>query len=197
MSSEESSEKKYWKKKLEEHWKALAIAITGAIVAFIGAFLVLVWFISISPIGLQGTATIDLWTLDWVVGFLVQYTLWALLFIGVPLALFFGLGGYLWWRNLPEEERKELKERGKTDRIKRKTKYSGSGGGGLIMFIGYCLYHLIKGTNDVQFGNVLYPYTYWIYTWFETLMWMFIVLGIPLLLDGTIYYFVKVRKKSE
>jgi hypothetical protein len=194
-SNEEVIRKKFWTKKLKEHSKAFAVCITAVIVAFIAALLVLIWFISTSPIGNYGLATIDLWTLDWIIGFLIQYTLWALLFVGAPSALFFGLGGYLWWRSLPEEEKQEFKEREKREKARRKEKYGGSGGFGLIQFIGYALYHLIKGTNNVTFGSL--PYTYWLSTWFLTFMWIFIVLGIPIVIIVIIVYFTKWRKKSE
>ena len=193
--SNELSEKKYWEKKLREHWKALAVCITAGIIAMIGALLVLIWFISASPIGAQGSATFDQWNLDWVVGFIILITLWELLFVGAPCALFFGLGGYLWWRRLPEEEKQEFKDREKKEKAHRKEKYGGSGGGGLLVFIGYCLYHGIEETYYETFGT--YPYTYWLSTWFLTIMWFFIVLGIPALIIVIILYFTKWRKKSE
>ncbi len=195
MSNELTSEEKFWAKKLKEHWKALAIAIIVAIVAFISAGFVLNSFMSTSYIGAQGTATIDQWTLDWIVGFLIQYTGWTLLIVGVPSALFFGLGGYLWWRRLPEEEKKEFKEREKKDKPRRKEKYGGGGGGGFGMFIAYCIYHLVNGTNNIQFGST--SYRYWIDTWFETLIWLFIYFGIPVLIILIIVYFTYWRKKSE
>ncbi len=195
MSNELTSEEKFWAKKLKEHWKALAIAILGVILAFIGAVLVLNVYISTSTIGAQGTATIDQWTLDWVVGFLIQYTGWALLIVGVPSVLFFGLGGYLWWRGLPEEEKQEFKEREKRDKPRRKEKYGGGGGGGFGMFIAYCIFHLINGTNNIEFGST--SYRFWIDTWFATLTWLFIFFGIPVIVILIIVYFTYWKKKSE
>jgi uncharacterized protein (DUF2062 family) len=137
MSDEE--EKKFWEKKLKEHWIEFAIFIALVIVAAIGAVIVLIWFIENSPIGAQGTALIGDWNLDWIVGFIILITLWELLLIGVPCALVFGLGGYLWWRRLPEEEKQEFKDREKKEKAHRKEKYGGGGGGGLLIFIGYCI----------------------------------------------------------
>ncbi|MHA2008549.1 MAG: hypothetical protein ACXABO_14050 [Promethearchaeota archaeon] len=188
-------EKKYWEKKIREHWKVFAVCIAAGIVAFIGAILVLIWFISESPIGAQGTATFNDWNLDWVVGFTILIILWELLFVGVPCGLFFGLGGYLWWRSLPEEEKQEFKDREKKEKAHRKEKYGGGGGGGLVVFIGYCLFHGIKETYNTPFGNR--SYSYWVFTWIETIMWFFIVLGIPALIIVLVLYFTKWRKKSE
>ncbi|MHA1931364.1 MAG: hypothetical protein ACW96X_02425 [Promethearchaeota archaeon] len=195
MSNEITSEEKFWGKKLKEHWKALAIAIIGAIIAFIGAGFVLNSFMATSYIGAQGTATFDQWTLDWIVGFFIQYTGWTLLIIGIPSLLFFGLGGYLWWRSLPEEEKQEFKEREKKEKPRRKEKYGGGGGGGGGMFIAYLIYHLVNGTHKITFGSR--SYRYWIDTWFETLIWLFIYVGIPVILILLIVYFAYWRKKSE
>jgi hypothetical protein len=195
MSNEELSEEKFWKEKLKEHWKGLAVCIAAVIAASIGAVIVLIRFIETSPIGTQGTALVGDWNLDWIVGFIILITLWELLFVGVPCALFFGLGGYLWWRRLPDEEKQEFKDRQKKGKKYRKEKYGGGGGGGFLIFIGYCIFHGIKGTYYTQFGDVFY--SYWIFTWLETIMWFFIVLGIPAALILTIVYFTYWRKKSE
>jgi len=195
MSNEESSEEKYWKKFFKNHWKVVAIGITAVIVAFIAAYLLLVVFIATNSIGNYGTASIGLWTLDWIVGFMIQYTGWALLIVGVPSVLFFGLGGYLWWRSLPDAEKQEFKDREKREKARRKEKYGGGGGGSMAIFIGYCLLHLIRGTNNITFGSI--TYTYWIFSWFETIMWFFIVLGIPAIIIVIIVYFAYWKKKSD
>lgn len=193
--SNELSEKKFWEKKLKEHWKELAVCIALGIAACIGAVIVLIRFIETSPIGAQGTALIGDWNLDWIVGFTILIILWELLLVGAPCALVFGLGGYLWWRRLPEEEKQEFKDREKKEKAHRKEKYGGGGGGGLLIFIGYCLFHGIKGTYYTPFGAVLY--SYWIFTWIETIMWFFIVLGIPAAIVIIIVYFTYWRKKTE
>lgn len=192
--SEEEREKKFWEKKLKEHWKALAICIFAGIVAAVGALLVLIWFISTSPIGNFGLATIGEWNLDWIVGFIILIILWELLFVGIPCALFFGLGGYLWWKRLPDEEKQEFKDREKKKSRKKETA-GGGGGFGLVMFIGYCLYHGIMGTYYTTFGSL--PYTYWLSTWFLTFAWMLIVLGGLAVIILIIVYFAVWRKKSE
>ena len=123
-------------------------------------------------------------------------TVWELLFVGAPAALFFGLGGYLWWRGLPEEEKQEFKARDKRNKPHRKEKYGGSGGGGGGMFIAYCLYHyFITDNYFTTFGSL--PYTYWLSTGFLTVMWVFIIIGIPAVIILIRAYFTYWRKKSE
>ncbi|GAG71575.1 unnamed protein product, partial [marine sediment metagenome] len=80
--SEELKEKTYWENKIKEHWKPFLVVIIACICLFIGALLVLIWYILTSPIGGQGEWTFDQWTLNYVVGFMIQIILWELLFVG-------------------------------------------------------------------------------------------------------------------
>ncbi|MFX1417962.1 MAG: hypothetical protein ACFE9N_03460 [Promethearchaeota archaeon] len=192
--SSELSEEEFWKKKIKEHWKAFILIIVAGICAVIGGLLVLIWFISTSPIGAQGTAFIQQWNLDWVVGFIILIFLWELLFVGVPLGLFFGVGGYIWWRRLPTEEKDEFKAREKKD--KHRARNAGGGGGfGIFMFIAYCIYIAVQGNYYTPFGAL--PYTYWLASYFLTFMWILIVLGIPAGIIVLIVYFTVWRKKTE
>jgi len=56
--------------------KALALAVIGIIGTIIGIIAVLLWFVDISEIGFQGTATFDQWRLSWVVMFCIWLFLW-------------------------------------------------------------------------------------------------------------------------
>ena len=192
--SEELSDEQFWKKKIKEHMRLFIVIIIAGACIFTGALLVLFWFIQTSPIGLQGTATFDQWNLDWIVGFYILLILWELLFVGIPTGLFFGVGGYIWWNRLPDEERQEFKARDKKKtHVKRNT--SGGGGFSFVMFIAYCIYMGIQGNYYAEFGSQ--PYSYWVYSWFLTLMWIFIILGIPACIILLIVYLTVWRKKSE
>ena len=194
-NSEELSDEAFWKKKIREHRNAFIVLIIAAVCFFTGVLLVFFWVIEENPFVNPRIGTFDSWKLDYIVGMIILIILWELLFVGVPTGLFFGVGGYLWWRSLPEEEKQEFKDREKKEKARRKEKYGGGGGGGLIIFIGYCLYHYIirPQTYYTTFGSE--PFTYWIYSWFLTLMWIFIVLGIPAVIIALIWYLTKGRKK--
>lgn len=183
---EELDDESFWLNKLKEHWTALAVVIIALICALAGAIMVNIWFIETSPIGLQGKATFDRWTLNWVVGYIILIILWELLFVGVPLILFFGLGGYLWWRRLPEEEKQEFKERDKKSRKTKAKQYGGGGGFGAFMFIPYCIYIAVDGNYNAQFGSR--SYTYWLASYFLTFMWITIFIGIPIAIIALIVY---------
>jgi hypothetical protein len=117
---------------------------------------------------------------------------WELLFVGLPAAIFFCVGGYIWWKRLPEEEKAIYKARDKKHTAK---KTGGGGGGGIFMFIAYIIYMGIQGYYYAPFGSQ--PYSFWIYSFFYTIMWILIVLGIPACIILLIVYFTVLRKKSE
>ncbi len=67
---------------LRKYEKLLIVLIIVVLILFIGVFFVLYGFIELSPIGLNGEATFDQWTLK-VIVFSIQIILWELLIIGV------------------------------------------------------------------------------------------------------------------
>jgi hypothetical protein len=184
--SEELSDELYWKKTIKNHLIAFIVIIIAGVCIVTGAVLVLFWFIETSPIGLQGTATLDQWSLDWIVGFYILMILWELLFVGIPTVLFFGVGGYIWWNRLPDEERQEFKTRDKK-KTHRKRDAGGGGGFSFFVFIAYCIYIGIQGNYYAPFGSQ--PYSYWVYSWFLTIMWILIIFGIPICIILLIVYF--------
>ncbi len=192
--SEELSEEAYWKGFVKKHWILLVVVIVACICAFIGALLVLIWFIETSPIGAYGTAFVGDWNLDWIVGFTILIILWELLFVGIPAGLFFGVGGYIWWSRLPDEEKQEFKARDKK-KTHNKRNAGGGGGGSFFIFIVYCIYIGVEGNYYTTFGSL--PYTYWLSRCFLALMWILIIFGIPICIIVLIYYLTVWRKKSE
>ena len=195
--SEELSDEQYWKKKIKEHMPLFIVVIIAAALAFVGALLVVIWFIESSPIGAQGTALIGDWNLDWIVGFYILIILFELLFVGIPAGLFFGVGGYIWWKRLPDEEKAEFKAREKKNKH-RKRNAGGGGGGGALMFIAYCIY-IAMSSNGVNYYAPFssQPYSYWVYGMFYTLMWMVIIFGIPICIILLIVYLTVWRNKTE
>ena len=195
MANEEKvSEEQFWKGIAKEYRTIIIIAIAAVIVLFIGALLVGYWFIQTSPLGGQGTWTFDEWTLNYLVGFMILIMLWELLFIGVPAGVFFGVGGYICWSNLPQEKKQEFKDREKK-KSHRKKDYGGGGGFSFFIFIAFCILIALKGKYNAQFGSE--SYSFWIYSWFEAFMWIFIYFGIPVIIICIILYLTVWRKKSD
>lgn len=191
-NSKEISETEFWKDFIKKHEIAIIAVIIGVICLVIGALFVLFRFMETTPLGGQGTWTFNDWTLNYIVGFIILVILWELLFVGIPAGLFFGVGGYLWWRQLPEEEKLEFKAREATH---KKKDWCGGGGFSFFMFIAYCIYIAVDGNYNAPLGSQ--PYTYWIFSWFLTLMWIIVVFGIPVGIILLIVYFTKWRPKSK
>ncbi len=188
MEENNSSDGEFWKRKIQEHWKVFMIFIVGCAAAVAGALLVLFWLIETSPIGAMGTATIGEWTLAWMWEFLIFLILWELLFVGIPIAIALGLGWFFWWKRLPANERAEFEGRWRGRRTAE------GGGFGFGMFIAYSIYMYIKGDFFTPFGN--HPYSYWVYSWFLTLAWLLVIVGIPAAIILPIVYFKLWRKKE-
>ncbi len=190
----EKSEEQFWKDVIKKHTNSFIVLIIAAVCAIIGALLVFFWIVEVNPFVNPRTGTFNDWTLNYVVGIIIQIILAELLFVGIPAGLFFGVGGYLWWRKLPEDEKQDVKDREKKE-THRTRDYGGGGGFSFFMFIAYCIYIAVDGNYNATLGSQ--PYSYWIYSWFLTLMWIIIVLGIPAGIILLIVYFKVWRKKSE
>ncbi|MFW9901431.1 MAG: hypothetical protein ACFFDY_09090, partial [Candidatus Thorarchaeota archaeon] len=190
-NSDEISEKEFWKGIWRDYKVPLVVVIIAGICLIIGTLLVLFWIIQVN-LFVPPSATIGEWTMNKVVGFLIQLCLAELLFVGAPAGLFFGLGGYIWWRSLTPEKKQFFKDREKKE-THRKRDYGGGGGFGFFMFIFYLIYLGFDRHLNVQFGSE--PYTYWVYAWFLTIMWLLIYIGIPAAIILLIVYFAYWRKK--
>src|SRR4030067_1021139 len=95
-----------WKKFLRKHWNMVALFAVGAVLASVGAILVFLWFVGDAQSTGLVPATLGLWTMGNLVTFILHAILWGLLLIGVPVALA-AVAGWLWWRRLSSEEKKE------------------------------------------------------------------------------------------
>ncbi|HEC39157.1 hypothetical protein LCGC14_0791360 [marine sediment metagenome] len=193
-SNEEEKVKFNWKKFAKKNWKVFAAFITACIVAFIGALLVIKWFMDTSTLGGQGNWTFDQFSLENVVGFMMLLTVWELLFVGVPALVFFGVFGYLWWRNLSTETKEEFKEESKKKNWKSSNTTRG-GGGSFFMFIVFIIVVAIEGKWGTGFS--LLPYSYFVWAYFRGFLWTGIIIGIPIVIAVTVWYLTKKSKKEE
>jgi len=179
----------FWSKKITQHWKAFIVFVIGCIIALAGAVLVLFWFIETSEFGAMGTATIGEWSLAWIWGFIIYLIFYELLIIGIPAAIAFGLGWYIFWKRLSEEEKAEIK-----GREKKKHRGSSAGGGfGFFMFIAFSILMYLRGEFSTPLGN--FPYSYLVYTWFTALGWLLLIGGIPAAIILILVYFTIWKKK--
>ncbi|MFX0059765.1 MAG: hypothetical protein ACFE85_13780 [Candidatus Hodarchaeota archaeon] len=202
MSSEEISDEAFWKLLLRKHWMRLIPFILVVIGAFIGGILVFLRYIN-----LEGYAS---WTFnDWSFGgvwvFLFWIALWELLIVGLPTLAVFCILGFLMWRTLPEEDRAEIKRRGKSEETWKERKERSwkekagekkkTGGGGGLSFVIWLIF-LIKVAVDGNWNKTfdLLDFSYFVDTFLFALFWVAIIGG-PLALIGIIFWLRKYLKE--
>jgi len=170
-------------------WISLIVFVVGCIAALIGAVLVLFWYMETSTIGAMGTATIGEWSVVMIWSFFIYLILWELVIIGIPAGIAFGVGWYVFWRQLPDQEKSMFKARDK----KKHHGSSASGGFGLFMFIALSIYLYIIGEINTPLGDQ--SYSFWVYSWFTALGWLLIIAAVPAALILILVYFTVWKKK--
>jgi hypothetical protein len=122
-----------WQRFIRKRWGAFAAFFSAAILAFAGAVYVFVWFTGTAQTAGIVPSTLNLWTMNNAVMFILHAVFWELLLIGIPAAVG-GIAGWLWWRRLPAEEKQQYHLGGKSSK--------GRNAGGAIsplLFIAFAL----------------------------------------------------------
>jgi hypothetical protein len=190
MMTETESENGYegWKKFLRKHLNMVALFVVAVILASFGAIYVFMWFVRDSQsIGLV-PRTLGLWTMRHLVTFILYAIFWELLLIGIPVALA-AVAGWLWWRRLPSDEKKDYHFFGTRSRAT-------SGGGGaasLLFFVAFCIKVLIDGNWNVAIATWTLDYV--VYSMLWILIWILVIFGIPAAL-GVIWWIRHEMKKK-
>ncbi|HUT00080.1 MAG TPA: hypothetical protein VMY59_07185 [Candidatus Thermoplasmatota archaeon] len=185
----EQSEK-IWKKFIKKQWKMLALCITVAIVAVISAILVFLWFVGDAQATDLVPTTLNLWTMGYLVTFLLHLLFWEVLFIGIPVIIAVAAIYILWWKKLPDEERNEYRSGhlfGKRSRSKDS--------GGAITFlvnIGFIIKVYLDGNWNVPFATWTFDYLVYSYLW--VIIWMVIIFGIPIVIGGSLWLRHEMKK---
>ncbi|MCK5261544.1 MAG: hypothetical protein KAJ44_05145 [Thermoplasmatales archaeon] len=181
---------KIWKIFLRKHWKMLVLFVVGAILASIGAILVYLWFVGDAQLTGLVPATLGLWTMGHFVTFLLHLIFWELLFIGVPVILA-AVAGWLWWKKLPDEERKEYR----CGHLFGKRSHRTEGGEGIsfLIFIAFIIKVYLDGNWNVPFAT--WTFDYLVYSCLWALIWILIIFGIPMALGGI--WWIRHEMKKE
>src|SRR4030067_1780988 len=160
-----------WKKFLRKHLKMVSLFGVGVILASVGAVYVFLWFVGDAQSTGMVPATLGLWTMGNLVTFILHAIFWELLLIGVPVALA-AVAGWLWWRRLPSEEKKEYRFFAKRSRTT-----SGGAGISLLFFVAFCIKVFIDGNWNVAIATWTFDYVVYSFLWI--LIWGLVILGIP------------------
>jgi len=113
--------------------------------------------------------------------FRLHLIFWEFIFIGIPVIIAAVAVWQLWWKKLPDKERKEYR-RGHLFG-KRSRRSDGGGGISLLVNIGFIIKVYIDGNWDVPFARWTFDYLVYSYLW--VIIVILIIFGIPIAIGGT------------
>ena len=176
-----------WKAFLRKHWKITAVFAVGAVLALVGSILVFLWFVGDAQSTGMVPTTLGPWTMGNMLTFTLHLIFWELLLIGIPVGLA-AIGGWQWWKRLPDEEKNKYHFFGKRSRT------TGGGSGiSVLFFIAFCIKVFIDGKWDVAIATWTLDYV--ASSMITLLMWAAIIFGIPAVL-GVIWWITHEMKKK-
>jgi len=167
IEAEESAD---WKKFMRKHWTIITVFVVAGILAVAGAVYVFWWFTgNAQTIGLV-PSTLNLWTMNNVVMFILHLIFWELVLIGIPVAIG-AIIGWQWWKRLPAEEKKE-------HMFGRRSRSRNAGGAiSPLLFIAFA----IKVYVDGNWNSAISTWTldYVVGSMITILIWIAAIFAIP------------------
>ncbi len=167
--SEDGSE--VWKKFLRKHWNMVAVFVLAAVLVSVGAVYIFLWFVGDAQSTGLVPRILGQWTMGHLITFILHIIFWELLLIGIPVVIGAVLG-WVWWRRIPIEEKREYHFFG------RRSRTTGGGGGvSLFFFIAFAIKAYIDGNWNVAISTFTLDYV--VYSMLLILIWALAILGIP------------------
>ena len=185
----ENSEK-IWIKFLRKHWTMFALWVIAAILAIVGAIYVFLWFVGDAQLTGLVPETLNLWTMGHLVTFILHMLFWEVILIGIPVIIFIAAIYFLWWKTLPDTERKEYRQKHLFG--KRSRRSDGGGGISLLINIFFIIKVYLDGNWDVPFANWKFDYLVYSYLW--AIIWILVIFGIPIAIGATWWIRHEIKK---
>ncbi len=173
-----------WRRFLRRHRNMFLLLIVGAILAFVGAILVFLWFVGQAQSTGMVPATLGLWTVGYIVTFLLNLIFWEILLIAIPVIVA-AIIAWLWWKRLPYEERAEYRF--------FRTRSRARNGGNAFTFlvnIAFLIKIYLDGNWHLPFND--WTFNYLVYSYVTALVWILIIFGIPIAI-GLIWWISRRR----
>jgi len=172
---------KIWIKFIKKHWQMFATWIVLAILAFITAIYVFLWFIGEAQATSLVPTLLGGWAMGHFITFMIHLIFWELLFVGIPVLVAIVLIYTQWWSKLPEKERKEYKKKklfGKSSKAR-----DGGGAFSFFIFIVFCIKIWLDGNWGVPIATWEVDYVVSSCLW--ALIVIAVIVGIPLLIGAS------------
>ncbi len=176
-----------WRRFLKHHWNMLVFWVIAAVIVVVGAVLVYLWFVGDAQSTNMVPRILEDWTMAHMITFILHLIFWELLIIGIPVAVA-AIAGWLWWKQIPDEERKEYQFFGKGSRTE-----SGGGGISFLFFVAFCIKVYIDGNWNVAIASWTLDYV--VDSMITILVWGAIIFGIPAIIIGLIWLSHEIKKK--
>jgi hypothetical protein len=174
-----------WRAFMRRHWGAVAVLVVAGALAFSGAVLVFLWFVSTAQSSGMVPEALGLWTMANLVTFILYAVFWELLLVGIPVAVA-AVVAWQWWKRLPGEER------GGYHFARRSRSAGGSGGVSLLFFIAFCIKVFVDGKWNVAISAFTLDYV--VGSMVTILAWCLVIFGIPVAVGLTWWIRHEVKK---
>jgi hypothetical protein len=174
-----------WKKFVRRHGKMTALIVGGIAAAAVAALLVFLWVVADAQDTRLVPSGLGEWTVGYVFSFIVSVILWELILVASWVIPSVVAAYSLWYRKLPEEERKEY-EGGP-----RRSRSAGENSG--ISFFTSLVWLAIvwmDGKWNLPFQD--WTFDDWVYSWIAAGLVVLLIVGIP----GLIYVLWSLRRNS-
>jgi hypothetical protein len=191
VENESVNDEKIWKKFFQKHFGLFLLFIIAGIIAFASAVYVFLWFVAEAQLTNLVPEILGEWTIGYCITFILHLIFWELIYIGIPVVIFIAAVYFLWWKKLPDDERKEYKEGnlflgGKNHR---------RDAGGMITFL-INIFFLIKVYIDDNWNLAFkdWKFDYLVNSYIWALIWVLVIFGIPILIGVSWWISQKLKK---
>ena len=175
-----------WKKFAGKHWRIVAVFMAAVALAFAGAVYVFSWFAGNAQSTGLVASTLNLWTMNNLIMFILHLIFWELVLVGIPVAIG-AVIGWQWWKRLPAEEREY--------RIFGRRSRSRNVGGAIspLLFIAFAIKVYVDGNWNVAMST--WTLNYVVNSMITILIWMGIIFGIPTVIGAVWWIHHELNKK--